>query len=94
MEDVATAEISRSQLWQWRVNKTSSPRAAWSTCALLFRLQGDELERLGGKQAGRLKDAAELLTDLVMSDDFADFLTLEAYQQPRLTRAGLNNDRN
>jgi malate synthase len=81
MEDAATAEISRSQLWQWRVNKTELDDGRVVDMGLLFRLQGDELERLGGKQAGRLKDAAELLTDLVMRDGFADFLTLGAYKR-------------
>ena len=81
MEDAATAEISRSQLWQWRVNKTQLDDGRTIDMGLLFILQGDELERLGGKRVGRLKDAAELLTDLVMANDFADFLTLDAYDR-------------
>jgi malate synthase len=81
MEDVATAEISRSQLWQWRAN--ASPLAAGGVVdtALLLRLQGEELEALGGLEQGRLGDAAQLLYGLVMADDFADFLTLDAYRR-------------
>ncbi|HKZ91687.1 MAG TPA: hypothetical protein VJZ50_06065, partial [Candidatus Limnocylindrales bacterium] len=48
--------------------------------ALMHRLMADELARLGGHDEGRLGTAAELLYGLVMSNDFADFLTLEAYQ--------------
>jgi len=81
MEDVATAEISRSQLWQWRANASPLAGGGVVDTALLLRLQGDELEALGGVDQGRLGDAAELLYGLVMADDFADFLTLEAYQK-------------
>ena len=42
----------------------------------------EELAKLGGPDVGRLETAAELLDDLVLADDFADFLTLRAY--PRL----------
>ena len=80
MEDVATAEISRSQLWQWRVNGSRLPDGAVVDVALLHRLMSEELARLGGREVGRLGTAAELLYGLVMSSDFADFLTLEAYR--------------
>jgi malate synthase len=80
MEDVATAEISRSQLWQWRVNSASLGDEGIVDVALLHRLMAEELERLGGRATGRLGTAAELLYGLVMRDAFADFLTLEAYK--------------
>ena len=79
MEDVATAEISRSQLWQWRVNAAPLSGGGNVDIALILRLQAEELEALGGVGQGRLADAAQLLYSLVMADDFADFLTLEAY---------------
>jgi malate synthase len=81
MEDVATAEISRSQLWQWRVNAAPLSGDGTVDIALILRLQAEELEELGGTEQGRLADAAQLLYGLVMADDFADFLTLEAYQR-------------
>ncbi len=81
MEDAATAEISRSQLWQWRRNGSELTNGTVVDTGLLLRLQGEELEKLGGKQAGRLGDAAELLYGLVMGDEFADFLTLDAYRR-------------
>jgi malate synthase len=79
MEDVATAEISRSQLWQWRRNASRLDDGRVVDTALLLRLQAEELEKLGGTSQGRLADAAELLHGLVMGDGFADFLTLGAY---------------
>ena len=82
MEDVATAEISRSQLWQWRVNASVLDDGRIIDGSLLRRLRKEELMKLGGPDVGRLETAAELLDDLVLSDDFADFLTLAAY--PRL----------
>jgi malate synthase len=79
MEDVATAEISRSQLWQWRANAVPLDDGRRVDADLLARLRAEELERLGGPATGRLGTAAELLDELVMADDFADFLTLRAY---------------
>jgi malate synthase len=81
MEDVATAEISRSQLWQWRVNGSMLDDGRIVDGPLLRRLRKEELMKLGGPDVGRLETAAELLDDLVLSDDFAEFLTLRAYQQ-------------
>jgi malate synthase len=80
MEDVATAEISRSQLWQWRVNASRTADDEVIDVSLLHRLMAEELDRLGGRETGRLATAAELLYGLVMSTEFADFLTLEAYR--------------
>ncbi len=72
MEDAATAEISRSQLWQWRVQ-------GLLTADRYLEIRDDELLRLGGPGAGRLADAASLLDDLVLDDAFVEFLTLRAY---------------
>jgi malate synthase len=79
MEDVATAEISRSQLWQWRVNNTTLDDGRVVDAPLLRRWRKEELMKLGGPDVGRLETASELLDELVLADDFADFLTLKAY---------------
>jgi malate synthase len=80
MEDVATAEISRSQLWQWRTNGSRTSDGDIIDVALLHRLLAEELDRLGGRDQGRLGTAAELLYGLVMDGELAEFLTLEAYR--------------
>src|SRR3954449_12807311 len=72
MEDAATAEIARSQLWLWRT-RGILPVERYGA------IRDEELERLGGARSGRLKDAWDLLDHLVLDDDFADFLTLRAY---------------
>jgi malate synthase len=79
MEDVATAEISRSQLWQWRQHGVQLDDGRTVDGALLRAVLAEELERLGGASTGRLGEAAGLLGPLVLDDAFADFLTLPAY---------------
>ncbi len=85
MEDTATAEISRAQLWQWvrhRVALADGAGAEASVTAELYaRLRDEEIEKLGGREKGELGQAADLLDDLVMGDDFVDFLTLGAYER-------------
>jgi malate synthase len=72
MEDAATAEIARSQLWLWRSR-------GLLTVERYAAFRDEELERLGGVGEGRLKDAWEILDHLVLDDEFAEFLTLRAY---------------
>jgi malate synthase len=72
MEDAATAEIARSQLWLWRTRGDLE-------VARYEAIRDEELARLGGAGAGRLADAVDLLDRLVLDDTFADFLTLRAY---------------
>jgi malate synthase len=79
MEDVATAEISRSQLWQWRHHGVTLADGRRVDDVLLRGVLAEELERLGGPAAGRLGDAARLLEGLVLGTDFSDFLTIPAY---------------
>jgi malate synthase len=80
MEDAATAEISRSQLWQWRHHGTRLTDGRSVTAQLYAAIRDEELTRHGGRGAGRLGDAADLLDRLVLADDFAEFLTLDAYR--------------
>jgi len=72
MEDAATAEIARSQLWLWRTRGLLSVER-------YAAFRDEELGRLGGVAEGRLKDAWEILDHLVLDDEFAEFLTLRAY---------------
>jgi malate synthase len=79
MEDAATAEIARSQLWAWRVRGTRFDDGRVLDPALYARIRDEELARLGGAGEGRLGEAAALLDGLVLDRTFADFLTLHAY---------------
>lgn len=87
MEDAATAEISRAQLWQWRVHgaKTAGGQtigagyletAIENTVAQIRKEVGDE-----SWQAGRHDEAVSLFRDLVFARDFPEFLTLPAYEK-------------
>jgi malate synthase len=79
MEDVATAEISRSQLWQWRHHGVRLDDGRRVDDSLYATLRDDELARLGGAASGRLGTASELMDALVLSDKFIEFLTFVAY---------------
>jgi malate synthase len=80
MEDAATAEISRAQLWQWihRGAKLADGRPA--TPALYRAIQAEEVAKLSGLTLGRLREAVELLDALVLAETFTEFLTLPAYR--------------
>jgi malate synthase len=84
MEDAATAEISRSQLWQWRTRGTQLDDGRFVTGGLYAAIRDEEVTRLQAlageaSAAGHLADAIELLDHLVLDDDFAEFLTQRAY---------------
>jgi malate synthase len=79
MEDVATAEISRSQLWQWCRNGASLADGRTFSPDLYRTVRDEELARLGGTSVGRLGDAADLMDQLVLKAELDDFLTLRAY---------------
>ena len=79
MEDVATAEIARSQLWRWIHNGASLADGRPATAALYETVKAEELARLGGPGTGRLREAAEILDGLVPNEEFTEFLTLPAY---------------
>jgi malate synthase len=82
MEDAATAEISRSQLWQWRTARAMLADRSWFDADRYRSIREEELAALGGAGggSGRLGAAAELLDRLVLDDEFAEFLTLGAYE--------------
>ena len=79
MEDAATAEISRSQLWHWITRSVTLDDDTTFDPARYAAIRDEELGRLGGAGQGRLAEAADLLDRLVLDDDFAEFLTLRAY---------------
>ena len=80
MEDAATAEICRSQLWQWRATRTRLADGRVFDGDLYKKIRHEELGKLGGTPSGRLGDAVTVLDQLVFANGFPDFLTLEAYR--------------
>jgi malate synthase len=83
MEDAATAEISRAQLWQWLHHDVSLSDGQPFTSDLYKALRAQELTDLQAAFPDlqeTLPLSAGLLDDLVLRDDFDDFLTLSAYQ--------------
>ncbi|HBL30397.1 MAG TPA: malate synthase A [Acidobacteria bacterium] len=82
MEDAATAEISRAQLWQWLHNRTPLADGRVFTAELYREIRTQEIAKLGGEEVGRLREAVEVFDELVLSPDFVPFLTSQAY--PRL----------
>jgi malate synthase len=87
MEDAATAEISRSQVWQWiRSPKGKLDDGRKITKAMVAAMIPEELAKiralLGAAWAtGRYEEAASIFADLVNNDTFIDFLTLPAYER-------------
>jgi malate synthase len=84
MEDAATSEIARSQLWQWLHNGVRLSNGEPVTVELVHRIEDEELakirEAVGDEafDAGRFTDARALFEKVALSDDFVDFLTLPA----------------
>jgi malate synthase len=86
MEDAATAEISRSQVWQWLHNAVTLDDGQQVTRDLVERLIAEEMasieEQVGDAfGAGRWADARGLFTDMALSEEYADFLTVPAYER-------------
>ena len=78
MEDAATAEICRAQLWQWLKFEAEFDDGRRFSLDLFEDWLADELAALG--DTPNLKPAARLLRELVTDDGFAEFLTLPAYE--------------
>ena len=76
MEDAATAEIARSQIWQWIHNGTNLDSGLPITEAMVRRLLDEEMERLGPEYA----PARGLFERVALSEDYVEFLTLPAYE--------------
>jgi len=81
MEDAATAEIARAQLWQWVHREARLDDGRPITPELYAQVREEELARLGGRDTAHYREAAEVLDDLVLSDSFVEFLTLPAYER-------------
>jgi malate synthase len=82
MEDAATAEISRSQIWQWiRSPKGVLDDGRKVTTELFRKLLGEELAKIkAGEGEGRYDEGAALFEKITTDDNYVEFLTLPAYQ--------------
>jgi malate synthase len=84
MEDAATAEISRAQVWQWVRHGVRLPDGRTVDHALVQGLLAEERSRIeaaGLPKDGRLQEAAELLATVALSPELPAFLTLPAYDR-------------
>ncbi len=85
MEDAATAEISRTQVWQWLKNKAMLEDGRVLTPKMVEEWQNEELAEIKNYvgedryQNGQFPLAANLFSELVSSEVFEEFLTLKAY---------------
>ena len=88
MEDAATAEISRGQVWQWVHHGATLDDGRPITSELVRELETSELERIRQEigddewfqKEGRPELSRELFEEVALSDEFVEFLTLPAYQ--------------
>jgi malate synthase len=88
MEDAATAEIARAQVWQWVRHGAKLDDGRTVTPELVHELEESELERIRQEigddewfySEGRPDQSRELFERVALSDDFVEFLTLPAYE--------------
>jgi malate synthase len=87
MEDAATAEISRSQVWQWVHNDVKLADTGDTVTKDLVRKVADEVtaqirDEVGDAyDSGRWKEARDIFEEVALADDFVTFLTLPAYDR-------------
>ena len=88
MEDAATAEIARGQVWQWIRHGVELDDGRAITAELVRALEDSELERIRREvgddewfeREGRPRESRELFERVALSEDFVEFLTLPAYE--------------
>jgi malate synthase len=86
MEDAATAEISRSQVWQWLRHGVKLPDGTPVTPEMVRRIADEELGRMREEfgdeiyDGGRFDEARGVFEEVALSDEFPEFLTLPAYE--------------
>jgi malate synthase len=86
MEDAATAEISRSQIWQWIRHGATLDDGRTVTRELVREILDEEMERIRAQVGdevwakGRPGETREIFEQVALSDDFPEFLTVPAYE--------------
>ena len=79
MEDAATAEISRTQLWQWIHHGARLDDGRTVDAELYRTIRDEELASIGERP--NLKTAARIFDELILANELADFLTIPAYAE-------------
>jgi malate synthase len=79
MEDAATAEISRSQLWQWIYARAITDHGEIVSHEWVEDLLDEEFARLERFDGDRFEDARDIFEEVTLARDFPSFLTLPAY---------------
>ena len=86
MEDAATAEISRAQVWQWLHHKARLADGRALTVTLYSSLLEEEMDAIRGEvgdarfESGHYQRAMQLFDEMIRAEDFSEFLTLPAYE--------------
>ncbi|MES2171195.1 MAG: malate synthase A [Actinomycetota bacterium] len=93
MEDAATAEISRSQIWQWIHAGTQLPSGESVTREFVRKLLAEEFDALESARGDafdkvNVERARELFDTVALADEYADFLTVPAYRLVTATSVG------
>lgn len=79
MEDAATAEISRSQIWQWIHSQAITDTGELITFDWVKEMLEEEFEKMPRFDADRFEDALEIFEAVALGEEFPTFLTLSAY---------------
>ena len=79
MEDAATAEICRAQVWQWVKHGAKLDDGRVVTAEMVRRATDEQLEKLKARGVGRFVDAGRIFEQMMTSAEFPEFLTLAAY---------------
>ena len=79
MEDAATAEISRAQLWQWLKTKVKLEDGRTMDSEVYQSILNQELQKLGGISKNKYREVVEILNQVVLGKEFEEFLTIPAY---------------
>jgi malate synthase len=86
MEDAATAEISRAQLWQWIKHEADLSSGEKITIDMVNKIFDEELAVIKNEiglerfESGKFELATDLFKEMIKSDNFDEFLTLPAYK--------------
>ena len=86
MEDAATAEISRSQVWQWIHHGVTLAEGPRVSAELVREVEREELAKITAAvgadyfATGRYEDARRIFEEVALSEDFHEFLTIPAYE--------------